>query len=479
MADQQIIDYGATANDGTGDTLRNAFIKVDDNFSAIWEAGPVGSNVVISNNTIEIIDTNGNLVLKPNGIGTVQVRNSVLPVGNNIYNLGSANAVFRSLYLGSGGFTTSGNITADYFIGDGSLLTNITAAGGTAIVNGTSNVRIGGAGANVTVGVAGVGNVAVFSSTDLTISGNLLPAGNVSKNIGSPTNAFNDLYLANSTIFLGNATISANATSVIMTNESGQQTVITGSGTLTSYGNANVAANLAAFGSNPILTTGNVTAGFFLGNGSQLSGITANYSNANVAAYLPTYSGAITAANVSASGNVTGAFIKGDGSLLTNITVAGGTAIVNGTSNVVVASSGNITVGVAGVTGVATFTTNGLTVPGNVAAGNISGNGAALTSVSTDRGSDTNNWDALTQMGAYKVNRVSWSGTTGTPTDSAVFVGLLQVITAGDTTTQMFFPGTVQAGNEQIQWNRTLWSGTWTNWTKIINNGQIIDAGSF
>jgi hypothetical protein len=246
MADQQIIDYGATANDGTGDTLRNAFIKVDDNFSAIWEAGPVGSNVVISNNTIEIIDTNGNLVLKPNGIGTVQVRNSVLPVGNNIYNLGSANAVFRSLYLGSGGFTTSGNITADYFIGNGAALTGIVASGGAAIANGSSNVSIGGAGANVTVGVAGVGNVAVFSSTDLTISGNLLPAGNVNKNIGSPTNAFNDLYLANSTIFLGNATISANATSVIMTNESGQQTVITGSGTLTSYGNANVAANLAA-----------------------------------------------------------------------------------------------------------------------------------------------------------------------------------------------------------------------------------------
>ena len=32
------------------------------------------------------------------------------------------------------------------------------------------------------------------------------------------------------------------------------------------YGNANVAANLAAFGSNPISTTGNVTAGNFVGN---------------------------------------------------------------------------------------------------------------------------------------------------------------------------------------------------------------------
>ena len=39
-------------------------------------------------------------------------------------------------------------------------------------------------------------------------------------------------------------------------------------GIATSYGNANVAANLAAFGSNPISTTGNVTAGNFIGGGA-------------------------------------------------------------------------------------------------------------------------------------------------------------------------------------------------------------------
>jgi hypothetical protein len=105
----------------------------------------------------------------------------------------------------AGNVTATGNVAGNYFIGNGAALTGIVASGGAAITNGSSNVSIGGAGANVTVGVAGVGNVAVFSSTDLTISGNLLPAGNVSKNIGSPTNAFNDLYLANSTIFLGNA----------------------------------------------------------------------------------------------------------------------------------------------------------------------------------------------------------------------------------------------------------------------------------
>ena len=79
-----------------------------------------------------------------------------------------------------------------------------------------------------------------------------------------------------------------------------------------SYSNANVTSLMANFGSNTITTTGNVSTGqlavtgtvsatgnitgnYFLGNGSQLTGINAgsNYSNANVSAFLPTYSGNI------------------------------------------------------------------------------------------------------------------------------------------------------------------------------------------
>ena len=49
----------------------------------------------------------------------------------------------------------------------------------------------------------------------------------------------------------------------------GNGSLLTGiSGGGGSYGNADVAANLAAFGSNPISTTGNVTAGNFVGGGA-------------------------------------------------------------------------------------------------------------------------------------------------------------------------------------------------------------------
>ena len=108
---QQIINYGNTANDGTGDPLRDAFIKVDDNFDQVWAAGPVGSNITILNNTISVVNTNGNLILSPNGIGVIQTNSKVLPRLDNTYDLGSANLRYRSMFVGAGGITTNGNLT--------------------------------------------------------------------------------------------------------------------------------------------------------------------------------------------------------------------------------------------------------------------------------------------------------------------------------------------------------------------------------
>jgi hypothetical protein len=51
---QQIIDIGEDANDGTGESLRSAFNAVNENFSEVYAAGPVGSNVVIAGNTVTV-----------------------------------------------------------------------------------------------------------------------------------------------------------------------------------------------------------------------------------------------------------------------------------------------------------------------------------------------------------------------------------------------------------------------------------------
>lgn len=49
---KQTVQIGTTTNDNTGDPLRTAFDKINDNFDEIYIAGPVSSNVTISGNTV-------------------------------------------------------------------------------------------------------------------------------------------------------------------------------------------------------------------------------------------------------------------------------------------------------------------------------------------------------------------------------------------------------------------------------------------
>jgi hypothetical protein len=174
-----------------------------------------------------------------------------------------------------------------------------------------------------------------------------------------------------------------------------------------------------------------------------------------------------------ANGNATFTSVSTTG----NVTVAGQISVAGTVTGNYFAGNG---AGLSGVVATGIGTLGNLSVTGNVTAGNYVGNGSALTSVMTDRGSDQNNWDTLTQMGVYTVNRTSWSGTQGTPLDSQVFVGLLEVKNStGTAVEQVFYPGTVTGGNVKIQWNRANWAGSWTAWIKIINDDQVVLGGTY
>jgi hypothetical protein len=125
--------------------------------------------------------------------------------------------------------------------------------------------------------------------------------------------------------------------------------------------------------------------------------------------------------------------------------------------NVVLSASGN------------TFLVNGGTVPD-------------FNTVMTNRGADGNNWDNITVMGVYTVNRDSWTGTTGTPLDSQIFVGTLEVMVTSTETdtaiTQIFYPG-ITNSNPAVQFNRSNWDGVWTDWYRMLNQEQIVNGGLF
>jgi hypothetical protein len=160
-----------------------------------------------------------------------------------------------------------------------------------------------------------------------------------------------------------------------------------------SNGTSNVVVNANA---NVIISsadTANVAV--FSNTGAFVSGITSVTGNVT--------GGNITTAGViSAVGNITGNFFLGNGSQLTGIDA---TSIQNGTSNVrVVSSGGNVAIGIGGVSNVAVVATTGVFVAGltsvtgnitggnvltaglisatgNITGGNILGNGAGLSGI--------------------------------------------------------------------------------------------------
>ena len=333
---QQIINVGTAPNDGLGTPIRTAFQYTNNNFTQLFS------------------------LPNPNPPSTLAGKAGDVP---GMYAFSSA-----YFYYCFGTYVNSSTVIwAQVAQGNTSTASNI--------VNGTSNVRIGSANANVTVGVNGTSNIAVFSNTGVTVTslsvtGTANIIGNLSMELGN-VQAF-AFYTYNNISAAGNirggnirssgqitATGNVYGNAIVGTYLYGDGSNISNISGGGNYSNTNVAAYLQVLTSN-VSTTGNVTGSYILGDGSQLTGIPASYTNANVAAFLPTYGGNIltsgmsvtgnidaalgniqafsfltynnvsaagnirggnlkTAGEVSAAGNVTGSYILGNGSQLTGI----------------------------------------------------------------------------------------------------------------------------------------------------------------
>jgi hypothetical protein len=412
-----------------------------------------GTTISLKDNVISTTIINQDLIISANGIGAIQANSSIIPSIDSVYDLGSSAKQFDEVH-------------ARYYYGNGAFLTGISGGGNTNYSNANVAAYLPTYTGNL-VSLAGP----VVTTANVT-GGNIRTGGTVSAT-GNITgaNVIAALYAGNTVSVTGNIT-SAN---------------VNLSGNLSIAGNVNSALTVRAniSGTN-VITGGNVFGSYFIGNGSQLTGIVVSggssiingnsnvrigEENANVTVSVNNVSNVavFTQTGVSVAGNVTAAnFI---GNITGNLTVSGANTEVLFNNNGVVGTANTFTFNSA---------TNVLSVAGNVVAGNFVGNGQALSSVMADRGGDTNNWNTLIQMGVYTVNRASWSGTIGTPLDSQVFVGLLQVSNSTNTAIeQVFFPGTVEDGNVKIQWNRAYWSGTWTGWVKIVNDFQVVTGGEF
>lgn len=216
---QQIINVGSSPNDGAGDPIRAAFIKTNTNFTQLFA------------------------LPNPTPPTTLVGKAGDVP-GMYAY---TANDFYYCFGTYNGSTVIWAQLTQ---------LGNVAVAN---IVNGTSNVTIGSANANITVSVNGTANVAVFKSTGISVTGNIdMPLGNIQ--------AF-AYYTFNNVSAGGN---------------------VRGA-------NFNTAGIVSA--------AGNVYGDYIQGDGSLLTGIPSSYTDANVAAFLPTYTGSLSSGNIIPVGN--------------------------------------------------------------------------------------------------------------------------------------------------------------------------------
>jgi hypothetical protein len=73
---RQNINFGVNPNDGTGDTLRNAMDKINDNFLELYNSD--SQSIVIGNSNIRNTTIDGNISLDVSGTGTVQTSQGLL-----------------------------------------------------------------------------------------------------------------------------------------------------------------------------------------------------------------------------------------------------------------------------------------------------------------------------------------------------------------------------------------------------------------
>ena len=116
---KQRINIGSAANDSTGDPLRTAFTKINQNFDEIY-ANVGSSNFRFTNNTMSTV--NGDINLVPNGtsnviIGSLSQLNVSATTSSTSTTTGAlvvsgGAGISGSLYIG-GGITTSGALYAD------------------------------------------------------------------------------------------------------------------------------------------------------------------------------------------------------------------------------------------------------------------------------------------------------------------------------------------------------------------------------
>ena len=166
---QQTLNIGTTANDGTGDTLRVAMDKVNDNFDEIYASPIISDHITITGNEIRANRTNDDLVLEPSGTGVVTAPAVTVDSNINIKdNVIQATVSNSDLVLSPSG--TGSVVISKADINSGTI--DNTVIGGTTAVAGTFTTITASTSASIDGVVISDNTITSTSNADLELSGN-------------------------------------------------------------------------------------------------------------------------------------------------------------------------------------------------------------------------------------------------------------------------------------------------------------------
>ena len=351
---KQTVNLGSSANDGTGDPLRTAFTKINENFAELYGASAFGQQVTISGNQITANESNADLVLSGSGTGGV-VASAIRITGTSLVSDDSTQIQINENLDVGGNITASGNITAT----------------GNIFANG--NINLGNAASDQTkvVGVFEADNIQIDGTTITTntTNGSLQIIGN-----GSGAVDIETLQIQNSTI----SPVTTNGDLTLSPNGTGNVVV----GALTLNGTAISAADSSLIQLNEAVNVSGALAAntslSIAGDGATVTGIKdednmASDSAVKLATQQSIKAYADTKATLTGSTNnqvttVTGAnAVQGE----SNLTFDGSTLAVTGAATV------STTLNVSGASTLAGgATVNGLLTAGSVTTNQITTNGS-------------------------------------------------------------------------------------------------------
>lgn len=179
---QQVVNVGSAPNDGTGDTVRNGMIKINNNFTEIYTTHTMTGMITVGNSTVNSSVSNAVGFYFGNSTVRFTANNSLLNMGNSFIvnstlvnasanlNVGDTANVANYLFVNSTVLTVNGSANAASFTVGSNLVGNASGVYHTGVINAASHT----VGSSLVGNSTGIYHTGTINSASHTVGSNFI-----------------------------------------------------------------------------------------------------------------------------------------------------------------------------------------------------------------------------------------------------------------------------------------------------------------